>query len=84
MGTEGRAQVTKQARRYRGKDVFCIWVFQDKSRFDWISAGDKGNTLMKLAGAQELYSLDGQQTTISEFMTRFYNQVHTQQASAHT
>lgn len=64
-GTEKRPQVMQQAKRYRDKDVICVWVFQTTTRFDWIQkVADKGNTLVKLAGASEVYSLDGKTTSI--------------------
>ncbi|MBB02104.1 MAG: hypothetical protein CMJ47_05605 [Planctomyces sp.] len=60
-GTESRRQVTKQASRYHKKDVLVVWVFQSATRFGWVQGK---NTLVKLAGSSEVYSTDGNRTSV--------------------
>lgn len=67
-GTEGRRQITKQNNRYHKKDVLVVWVFQSVTRFGWVRGK---NVLVKLAGSNEVYSTDGNRTSVSEVCQMF-------------
>lgn len=65
MGTEKQRQVQRQAKRYDDYKGTVLWVFQDTNRFNWITeVANHSNTLVMLAGNQEVYDLGGHAMSI--------------------
>lgn len=58
-GTESRKQVLKQVRQYHDCKSIVLWVFNSLNRFNWLQGVATTNTLMMLAGASELYDIQG-------------------------
>lgn len=70
-GTEKKAQVQRQAKRYNDCQSMVLWVFQSKdvSRFNWIQEVAKtNNTLLMLVGSDQLFDLNGNAMSVRDFV----------------
>lgn len=65
-GTESRKQVLKQVRQYQDCKSIVLWVFNELNRFNWLQGVATTNTLMMLAGASELYDIQGNALGVDE------------------
>ncbi|EMI19557.1 hypothetical protein RMSM_03517 [Rhodopirellula maiorica SM1] len=60
MGTEGKKQVQRQAKRYTKTNSWVLWVFQNANRFNLLEgAAPTSNTLMMVDGSDTIYDLKG-------------------------
>lgn len=66
-GAESRKQVVKQARRYFGHPGVVMWIVPTMNRIEWIrEVADKRNTLVKIIGQKECFSLSGRETSVDK------------------